>query len=97
MEIEWRTIQFFINQEGITSEVYIDNANPAKIKCTCITFSKIARCKHVKFIRDKMEENEGVLNVVFPAEADDDEIEHSKEDLELFRKLILKYGKIELL
>lgn len=97
MEIEWRTVQLFIDEECAVSEVSVDAMNSSKVKCSCIKFNKFARCKHVKFVKDKMESTGGVFNLVLPPTVDDEEAYDALQDTELFRELVLKYGKIEVI
>ena len=98
MDIEWRTIQFFVDNETLSvSEVSVDAMNSKKVKCDCHKFMKMARCKHVKFVRERMQTNGGVFNLVIPSHVDDEEAIDALQDTELFRELILKYGRIEVL
>ena len=97
MEIEWRTVQIFIDEEMAISEVSIDAMNSSKLRCNCPKFQNIAGCKHTKFVKDKMKATGGVFNLVLPAEIDDEEAQASLRDTESFRDLVIKYGKIEVL
>jgi len=42
MDIQWRTIQLFLEEYGIV-EVELDQDNNQKVRCTCPPFSKAAR------------------------------------------------------
>lgn len=98
MEIEWRTIQLFLdNEDFLVSEVSVDALNSQKIKCSCIKFLKNAKCKHAKFVREKMDKNGGIFNLTLPSNVDDEEAFDALSDTDLFRDLIIKYGKIEVL
>ena len=98
MEIEWRTVQFFLDEEEfIIAEVSVDALNSKKTKCSCSKFQRTARCKHIKFVQDKMAESGGVFNLKIPAGVDDEAAMDALYDTELFRELVLKYGKIEIL
>jgi hypothetical protein len=98
MEIEWRTIQFILDEEDfIVAEVSVDAMNSKKTRCDCKKFSKNARCKHVKFVQERMAKNGGVFNLTLPSLVDDEEAVDALYDTDLFRELVLKYGKIEIL
>ncbi|CAB4137819.1 Zinc finger, SWIM-type [uncultured Caudovirales phage] len=98
MEIEWRTVQFFLDEEEfIIAEVSVDAMNSKKTRCSCLRFQKNARCKHAKFVQDKMAQSGGVFNLRIPAGVDDEAAMDALYDTELFRVLVLKYGKIEIL
>jgi hypothetical protein len=98
VEIEWRTIQFFLDsEEFIISEVSVDAMNSKKMRCSCPKFGKFARCKHVKFMQERLEGTNGVFNLTIPPEVDDEEAYDAVHDTELFRQLVLKFGKIEVI
>lgn len=98
MEIEWRTVQLFLNNDDFgISEVSVDALNARKIRCNCNKFSKMGRCKHVKFIREKMDKTGGVFNLTIPPEVPDEEAFDALGDTDLFRELVVKYGKIEVI
>jgi hypothetical protein len=97
MEIEWRTVQFFINEEMGTSEVMVDALNSKKVRCTCPKFNKRAGCKHTKWVKEKMERTGGIFNLVIPPEVPDEEAMDALDDMLLFRELVIKYGKPEVL
>jgi hypothetical protein len=93
MEIEWRTIQLFLDEDGI-SEVELDYNNRKKIRCNCKDFSGLAKCKHVKFVRLELDKNNGAYSIKVPDDVDDDEAFEALEDPASFRSFIIKYGKI---
>ena len=98
VEIEWRTIQFFIDEGDFkVYEVCVDSANPKKKRCDCDKFARAARCKHVKFVTDKLENSNGVFNLAIPSKVADEEAMDALYDPEIFRQLVLKYGKIEVI
>lgn len=75
----------------------VDALNSSKVKCSCDKFQKNARCKHSKHVREKMKSNGGIFNLVLPEEVDEQSAMDALRDTELFRDLILKYGKVEIL
>jgi hypothetical protein len=96
MEIDWRTVQMFIGDEGI-SEVQIDAENSTKMRCSCKSFSKAARCKHTKFVRNQTESNDGNYAIQVPVDISDEEAFDAMSSADTFREFILKYGKVEVL
>jgi hypothetical protein len=97
MEIDWRTVQFFISLEDGVSEVSIDALNPRKVRCSCRNFSRTARCKHTKFVKDKMDENDGHFSVHIPSDVSDEEGIAAIMKPDTFREFILKYGSPEVI
>lgn len=96
MDIEWRTLQLFLGDEGI-SEVSVDASDIRKVRCNCKMFLKIARCKHANFVRTKLDTNKGAYDFKVPEDVDEDELSFASQDVEGFRNFIIKYGKIEVL
>jgi hypothetical protein len=98
VDIDWRTIQFFLDEEDFRiAEVSVDAQDSKKIKCDCSRFMRTARCKHTKFVQDKLSTSGGVFNLKLPSEVTDEEAVDALHDTELFRELVLRYGKIEIL
>jgi hypothetical protein len=96
MDIKWRTVQFFMSLEGI-SEVEVDADNPQKVRCSCTQFNNSGRCKHSKFIKKQMDENDGHYNIQIPANVTDEEAIAAIGSPEAFRSFILKYAKVEVI
>lgn len=98
MQIEWRTIQFFLEEEYIC-EVEIDSKELKKLRCSCPAFQKSAKCKHTKYCRSVMDadDNDGH----YPLRVSDPEaVQKAKEsvkDPEDFRDFIIKYAKVEVI
>jgi hypothetical protein len=112
MEIEWQTIQFFLTEDGkktstsdsflaeemYACEVSVDAKNPKKARCTCNTFQKDARCKHVKWVKERMEEHEGIYTVrVRGEEVSDEETMDALESTDDFRTFVMRHGTVEIL
>jgi hypothetical protein len=96
MGIEWRTVQLFLEVDGVC-EVEIDADNNTKVRCTCKSFSTVARCKHVKHVKKSMSENNGHYSISIPENVDEEEAFAAMGDTKLFRDFIIKYGKVEVL
>jgi hypothetical protein len=96
MDIKWRTVQFFLGEEGV-SEVEVDSENTSKTRCSCRSFQMTARCKHVKFVKGRMEDSEGHYNIVIPEDVPDSAAVLAVQTPEAFRTFIMKYGKVEVI
>jgi hypothetical protein len=96
MDIEWRTAQFFLEEEGIC-EVEVDDDQHNKLRCSCVGFAKAARCKHTKFVRDAMDANGGALQIQIPADMSDEEAILAMMNKDSFREFVIKYGKVEVI
>lgn len=96
MDIEWRTVQMFLESDGVC-EVEIDADNSRKVRCSCPSFNTSARCKHTKYVKRQLEENNGNYQILIPEEVDDDEAFEAMSDPYAFRNFIIKYGKVEVI
>lgn len=98
MAIDWRTVQLFLDENTFgVFEVQLDADNNRKIRCDCPSFGNSARCKHTRFVKAKLESNDGHYAIQIPEEISDEEALHAMSDASLFRKFIIKYGKVEVL
>lgn len=96
MEIDWRTVQLFLGDEGV-SEVSIAEHDSSKVRCTCSVFASSSKCKHTRWVRIRMEENNGVFSVKVPDTMDDEEAMDALQNTENFRDFVIKYGKVVVL
>jgi len=95
MDILWRTIQFFISEDGVC-EVQSDDSSSKKFRCTCRDFSLLARCKHVRFVKDRIGES-GVFTVKLAEDIDVENVSAAMNDPDLFREFLIRHAKIEVL
>jgi hypothetical protein len=95
MDIKWRTIQFFISVNGVC-EVQSDDTSTKKLRCTCREFSVFARCKHVKFVKDRIGET-GIFTVKLAEDTDSENIIAAMDDPDMFRSFLIHHAKIEAL
>lgn len=91
----WRTVQLFLT-ENYVAEVEVHSATK-QIRCNCLTYKKISRCNHAKFVKTEMKNNDGHYTVKIPHEIDPDLVELAIEDAEMFRQFIIDYGKVEVI
>lgn len=96
MEIEWRTVQMFLGEEGV-SEVSVDTEDSTKIRCSCAVFQRNARCKHSKYMREKIQTRKEAVQIKIPEHVTDEELEAVFTDAESFRDFVIKYGKVVVL
>jgi hypothetical protein len=96
MNISWRTVQMFISDEGV-AEVEIDADLKDKIRCSCKAYSVSSKCRHIKFVKNRMEEGEGHYVVQVPEDVDDDEAIDAMKDPSKWRAFVIKHGEVEVL
>jgi hypothetical protein len=95
MDIKWRTIQFFISPNGVC-EVQSDDTSTKKLRCTCRDFAILARCKHVKFVKDRIGQT-GIFTVKLAEDTDDENVVAAMHDPEKFRRFLIQHAKIEVI
>lgn len=71
----------------------MDNAD--KLYCTCPGFYTTSECKHIKFVKVKMNSNNGTYPLEISKKASHEEAESAQHSDEDFRDFIIKYGRIE--
>lgn len=96
MKSSWRTVQMFVEESGVF-EVEVDSESKNKVRCTCGPFKNSSRCKHSKFVKAAMDDNNGHYTIQVPVEIDDIEAMVAMESAEAFREFIIKYAKVETL
>jgi hypothetical protein len=96
MDIEWLTVQLFIGDEGV-SEVEIDSDNHNKVRCSCKTFNNFAKCKHSRYVKERISNNDGHYSVYIPENVADETAVVAMTNPILWRDFILKHGQVEVL
>jgi hypothetical protein len=96
MSANWRTVQMFLSENGVY-EVQLDINDNTNIKCDCKTYKPKSWCKHAKFVRTKMDGNDGHFQIFIPEEIEDDEAYAVMTDAVKFREFIIKHGKVEVI
>ena len=94
MDIKWRLVQIFVDLDGV-SEVSIATHDKKKISCTCPGFSSTARCKHVRYVRASMAENNGEYIVQIPDSVSEEDALRAMLSEDTWREFIRKYAVVE--
>ena len=93
---DWRLLQIFLADEGVF-EVEADADDYTRMRCSCPAANGPRKCKHIKLIRKRIDENDGTYRIQIPSDVTDEMVIEAAEDPELFRELMLHYSKIEVL
>jgi hypothetical protein len=91
----WKAMQLFLSETGV-HEVEV-NSSSLKLRCNCGGFSLRKSCKHIRFVKNRMDDNDGVYPTEISKKASNLEAVIANQDPESFRKLLVTYGKIEVL
>ena len=88
----WRTIQFFLDDQGVY-EVEADPDNNKNVRCSCSIYQRANKCKHTKYVRNITSENNGLYTVRIEADMDESELAAAMSSPEAFRQIILRHTK----
>jgi hypothetical protein len=97
MDDQLKLIQVFLTQGSVPGpSVYeVSQTNDNTLVCTCPGYRGRGSCKHVKFVRARIEENDGVYPLEITYKATLEDATKAKQSNKDFRDFVLKFGKIE--
>lgn len=99
MSEDRRLIQVFLTQQQTPGpgifEVSSDKSD--NLYCTCAGFKGRHFCKHVKFVKARIETNGGTYPLEISTRATPEDAVKAQESNPAFREFVIKYGKIEVL
>jgi hypothetical protein len=73
----------------------VSQTDDNSLVCTCPGFRGRNSCKHVKFVRARIETNDGVYPLEITYKATLDDANKARQSNKDFRDFVLKFGKIE--
>jgi hypothetical protein len=91
----WKAMQLFLSDTGV-HEVEI-NMSSLRLRCNCDGFGFRNSCKHTRFVKTRMDENDGVYPTAISSKASKLDAAVAQRDPKAFRDLLITYGKIEVL
>lgn len=92
---DWQITQLFLSDTGVHEvDVHISNS---KLRCSCPGYESRRSCKHTRFVKTRMEENDGIYPTEVSTRASKIDTVVASNDPEAFRKLLINYGKIEVI
>jgi hypothetical protein len=91
----WQATQLFLSDTGV-HEVEM-NVSSLKLRCNCVGYKARTSCKHVRFVRSRMDENDGIYPTEISNKASKLDAAVASKDPNAFRQLLINYGKIEVL
>jgi hypothetical protein len=71
--------------------------NPNEFYCTCPGFAGRLKCKHINFVKARIESNNGNYPLEISSRATPDDSERARESNQEFREFIIKFGKVEVI
>lgn len=93
-----RLVQVFLSQAqrpGPSIFEVSSDSDTDSIRCTCPGFVGRSTCKHVRFVKSRMDNNDGTYPLEISKRATKEDIKKAQQSDEDFRKFVIKFGKIE--
>jgi hypothetical protein len=95
---ELRLVQVFLSQTQTPGpgiyEVSVQEGTE-RLFCTCPGFNGRGSCKHTKFVKARIENNNGNYPLEISNRASKDDADQARISNSKFREFIIKFGKIE--
>lgn len=94
---ELKLIQVFLSQAqtpgpGIFEVSGDENGN---LFCTCPGFRGRGSCKHSRFVKARIDSNDGTYPLEISSRATEEDAEKARTSADNFRDFIIKFGRIE--
>ena len=92
-----RVVQLFLSQsmEPGPGIYEVSITKDKEFMCTCPGFNGRSNCKHVKFVKARVDSNRGTYPLEISSRCTPEDADKAQESPEAFRRFIIKYGKIE--
>lgn len=93
---DWRTLQVFLSpRQPAVYEVDLD-LETRDMRCSCPTFTGRRACRHVVFVRSRMDED-GQYPMQIHESAPREQVPAAMKDPARFRDFIVRWGRVEVL
>jgi hypothetical protein len=92
LTVEWKTIKFFLSDDGVDE---VEASTAKELRCSCKGFKARSKCKHTEWCSQSLKD--GIFPVEISKYAPKEAIEEAKHSHDAFRKLLIRWGKVETL
>lgn len=99
MAMDTKLVQVFLTATRGTVGVYevsLDVKNKS-LFCNCPGFRSRTSCKHVAFVKARVNLNDGTYPLELDSRASDEELAAAQKSSKSFRDFVIKYGTVEIL
>jgi predicted nucleic acid-binding Zn finger protein len=93
-----RLVQIFLTGGSTAGvcEVSVDRKT-SDLFCSCPGFAGRKTCKHVKFVKARVDSNKGTYPLELSKSVSDDDVVEAQKSPDTFRSFVIKHGVIEVL
>jgi hypothetical protein len=92
-----RLIQVFLSPTATPGPSIFEVSSDAesKLYCTCSGYKGRTTCKHTRFVKARIDSNQGTYPLEISKAATEEDAEVAKSSLEAFRHFVIRFAKIE--
>lgn len=95
-DIDLKLVQVFLSQSSSIPAVFeVSARKDHSLHCTCPGYSSKNTCKHTRFVKARIDHNDGIYPMEISNKASHAEMQKAQESNKDFREFILKFGKVE--
>jgi len=94
-DTDLRLVQVFLSQSSNPAVFEVSIKKDNNLHCTCPGYNGKGSCKHIKFVRARIDANFGTYPLEISNKAPQEELDKSFESNTAFREFVLKFGKVE--
>lgn len=92
-----RLLQVFLSPTATPgpSIFEVSSTTDGVLSCTCSGYKGRTTCKHTRFVKARIDSNQGSYPLEISKSATDEDAQKAKESPEAFRDFVIKFAKIE--
>jgi len=92
-----KLIQVFLSQTQTPGPgIYeVSGDETGTLYCTCPGFKGRSTCKHSRFVKSRIDSNNGTYPLEISSRATEEDAAKAKKSSKDFREFVIKYGRIE--
>lgn len=92
-----RLLQVFLSPTATPgpSIFEVSSTTDGTLSCTCSGYNGRTTCKHTRFVKARLDSNNGSYPLEISKSATEEDAEKAKESPEAFRNFVIRFAKIE--
>jgi hypothetical protein len=92
-----RLIQVFLSPTATPGPniFEVSSGSNGDLSCTCSGYKGRTTCKHTRFVKARIDSNQGSYPLEISKSATDEDAQKAKESPEAFRDFVIRFAKIE--